>query len=62
MSWKENPVTIEMAKALTEVRENIKEELAAGASLGSISDTSRYVGNIEGLDFFLNHHFEEESE
>ena len=62
LSWREHPVTEEMTRALSETREGIKEELASGASLGSMTDTARYVGNIEGLDFFLNHHFEDELE
>jgi len=62
LSWKEHPVTEEMIRALTETREGIKEELASGATLDSHEQTARYVGNIEGLDFFINHRFEDELE
>lgn len=60
LSWREHPVTEEMIRALQETREGIKEELATGATLDNHISTARYVGNIEGLDFFLNHRFEDE--
>lgn len=62
--WAEHPVTKEMVSALGETREGILEELGAGGTLSENTerDTARLVGNIEGLDFFLNHHYEEEEE
>ena len=61
MEWVQHPVTKEMTKALAATREGVLEELGAGATLSEFveRDTARLVGNIEGLDFFLNHQFEQ---
>jgi len=60
--WAEHPVTQEMVKALEETRVGILDELGAGGTLSENTerDTARLVGNIEGLDFFLKHHYEDE--
>lgn len=56
--WHSHPATIEIFKELEDVREDLKEDLARGATLGSEVQTARLVGNIEGLNQLLNIKYE----
>ena len=60
--WKSHPVTAEVLKEVGVMRDNLKETLATGATLGSEIHTAQVVGNIEGLNQLLNIEFEEASD
>lgn len=59
VEWKENSVTKEIILIMKEVREAYKEKLASGATIDSITNTARTVGNIEAFDYLINIEWEE---
>ena len=59
VEWKENRVTKEVFSKIEWAREAYKERLASGATLDSMEQTARTVGNIEAFDFLLNIKWEE---
>ena len=57
--WKSHPVTVEVLKEVDNLRDDLKEALASGTTLGDEVLTARMVGNIEGLNQILNIEYEE---
>lgn len=55
-SWTENRITKEVVKQVLGIRENAKEYLAGGNTIGKDADvsTDRMVGRIEGLTELFN--------
>lgn len=58
--WSAHPSTIEIFDELAGVRDDLKETLAYGATIGSKVQTARVVGQIEGLNQLLNIRYEGE--
>lgn len=62
--WKEHPVTKEIFTKLEEIKENLKEQLANGNTLGVDASathglTNLAVGNLRGIEQLLNISFDE---
>ena len=60
MEWRDHPVTKELIRMFTEVRDAYAERLVGGFTIDEPTKTSKDVGVIKGLDFFLKAQFEEE--
>ena len=63
--WKSHPVTIEIYKGLNELVSEIKDQLAAGNTIGGTPEethgyTHRAVGQILGIEQILNITYGEE--
>lgn len=56
--WRNQEHTKEVFKEIAEVRDQLKDQLANGATLGSEVETARVVGSIEGLNQLLNISFD----
>jgi hypothetical protein len=56
MEWLSMPITEEVFKQLTEIRDATKDHLMSGGTLADdpVKETARAVGIIEGLELFLN--------
>lgn len=57
--WKEHPVTKEVFAEIRKVREEIKEQLANGNTIGADAQathgfTNRAIGQLDGLTQLLN--------
>lgn len=57
--WKESIVTKEIINHFKGMRQNYSDKITSGGTLESLTETSRIVGVIEGLDFLLNASYEE---
>lgn len=56
--WRAHPSTVEIFEELLGVRDDLKEALACGETIGSKVQTARVVGQIEGLNQLLNIRFD----
>lgn len=56
--WKSHPATVEVFEEVVRVRNQLKEHITSGGTLGSEIETARLVGNIEGLNQLLNISYE----
>ena len=57
--WKEHPVTKEIFTELKKIKENIKDQLADGNTIGDNAEathglTNRAIGQLNGIDQLLN--------
>jgi len=57
--WKEHPVTKEIFSEIKKCRDNIKDQLANGVTIGGDAEsthgfTNRAVGQLDGLEQLLN--------
>lgn len=61
LEWKNHPTTVEVFKALTQARDDLKEYLANGGTLNKQSPVSTefVVGRIQGLNEILLIEYEE---
>lgn len=60
LNWKENKVTQMVMQELQQVKEDLKEILGNGGSLGKDSPATEYfVGRIQGINEVLNIDYEE---
>lgn len=62
VDWTDHPVTAEMMKLFTEVRDAIQDKLISGDNLGDEVKTALDVGTVRGLNFFINAEFDEDED
>lgn len=60
--WIAHPVTIKMKKDFLEVKEALVEALENGSYLRDEVGYAQAVGQIAGLNFFINHDVEEDDD
>lgn len=65
--WKEHPVTKEIFKELTDVREVLKNRMANGMTLGSTAEethglTHQVIGQVKGINQILEISYEDTDE
>jgi len=59
--WKGHPVTKEAREHLQGLRDGLLESIASGATLYDKERTALVIGQIQGIDEFLNIRFEGET-
>lgn len=60
--WEANPVTKEVMGVIRQAQNQYIMDLASGQTLGDSTETAKFVGIIEGLNFLLNIQYEDAAE